>query len=425
MIALAALVWSGTAQATVSLGPVVIGRPTVSDLPPSRTAMAIPFISRDDCLQNKYNAQIPVNVSGSPATTFQIWATSNGSDCSSAMLRDQHQCVQVGGANASWPINTTVTLTARDIAATISTVTVSNCTDASTVTTGENLTLYFMALDGMDPEPMTAWATWQTTVDLLGPIVPQGVDMTAGDELLIVNIPATMDPDRQGFYVYCYPSIADAGGPYTGDAGVILTTTTSSSSSSSGATSSGSSSGGTGGAAGDAGLGGAGGGLGIGGFGGAGGTNGTGGAGGSVSVGMASCSDRIPGLTPGQSPPADAPVCATLNLDATSAPISGAANGTRYVVALAAYDAVNNIGPLSTSLCQTPEPTDTFFSDYCRAGGAACPGCGQCTLGPSSALTWPALATAALAALGFGVRRSHRKAKKDRPLTALRATERE
>jgi hypothetical protein len=126
-------------------------------------------------------------------------------------------------------------------------------------------------------------------------------------------------------------------------------------------------------------------------------------------VAAAACADVIPGLTPGKPPPADAPVCATLGLGATSVPISGAVNGTRYVVAVAAYDSVNNIGPLTSSLCQTPEPTDTFFGAYCRDGGSACPGCGQCAASPSSPLTWPALATAALAALGFGVRRSQRR----------------
>jgi hypothetical protein len=102
-------------------------------------------------------------------------------------------------------------------------------------------------------------------------------------------------------------------------------------------------------------------------------------------------------------------VCASLGASATGDQQIGsgkAVNGTRYVVAVAAYDAVNNIGPLSYSLCQTPEVTNTFFSTYCRDGGPACPGCGQCTVGPSSSLTWPALGATALAAVGLAMRRS-------------------
>jgi hypothetical protein len=46
-------------------------------------------------------------------------------------------------------------------------------------------------------------------------------------------------------------------------------------------------------------------------------------------------------------------------------------NGTQYAVAVAATDRFNNVGRLSNPVCETPEPTTDFWTDYRGAGGQA------------------------------------------------------
>ena len=103
-------------------------------------------------------------------------------------------------------------------------------------------------------------------------------------------------------------------------------------------------------------------------------------------------------------------VCgARISASSTTPVIMGLSNKQQYTIAVAAYDEVNNIGPLSVLQCATPVPTDTFFPQYCKDGGAGCAGCGSCAVGAPSDLTWPGLALAALAALGLIVRRDERR----------------
>lgn len=127
-------------------------------------------------------------------------------------------------------------------------------------------------------------------------------------------------------------------------------------------------------------------------------------------TGDAGCGDMIPGLTKGAIPPLPSKTpyfCGQSGPTSTTIDISNAVNGTPYVVAVAAFDNLGNVGPLSGSLCGTPYPTDTFFGEYCKDGGGACQGgCGQCTAGPSTTLAWPALATSMLALAGLGARRA-------------------
>ena len=79
-------------------------------------------------------------------------------------------------------------------------------------------------------------------------------------------------------------------------------------------------------------------------------------------------------------------------------------DGRGYVVAVAAYDEVHNVGPLSPLLCGSPQPTDTFMKVYCADGGDGCEGCGICNAGARGRLSWPWLGAAALAAAGVVVR---------------------
>jgi hypothetical protein len=95
---------------------------------------------------------------------------------------------------------------------------------------------------------------------------------------------------------------------------------------------------------------------------------------------------------------------------ATSALVQGLTNGKQVKVALAAFDAVDNIGPLSVIQCQTPQPTETFFNQYCADGGAACQGgCGSCNVGSDRDLGSLAFSAALLSCVALGVRRDRRR----------------
>jgi MYXO-CTERM domain-containing protein len=85
-------------------------------------------------------------------------------------------------------------------------------------------------------------------------------------------------------------------------------------------------------------------------------------------------------------------------------------NGVQYVVAIAAYDQVWNLGPPAPLQCQTPEPVDSFFPTYCAEGGPGCVGgCGSCDVGGGADPLWPVLGAGALAAVGIIVRRDRRR----------------
>lgn len=60
-----------------------------------------------------------------------------------------------------------------------------------------------------------------------------------------------------------------------------------------------------------------------------------------------------------------------------------------YAVAVAATDAFNNVGPLSSPICEYPEPTTDFWENYRKAGGDAGGGCttSGAPIGSMSAMT--------------------------------------
>jgi hypothetical protein len=81
-----------------------------------------------------------------------------------------------------------------------------------------------------------------------------------------------------------------------------------------------------------------------------------------------------------------------------------------YIVGIAAFDQVYNLGPLSQLQCIAPQPTNSFFPTYCMDGGAGCVGgCGSCNVGSRTDPIWPALGVAALAAVGLAVRHDRRR----------------
>jgi hypothetical protein len=88
-------------------------------------------------------------------------------------------------------------------------------------------------------------------------------------------------------------------------------------------------------------------------------------------------------LIPGEDPPAEAGyACGSTNsAQATDGTATGRTNGTRYAVAVAAFDGFENNGKLSALACGTPQEVTGFFEAYRAAGGQG--GGGFCSFGPA------------------------------------------
>ncbi len=250
----------------------------------------------------------------------------------------------------------------------------------------------------------TTTTTTGTTEDiaLVGPAPPSPIGLGVGDGVLFVDLPSTAtDANTIGYYMFCYPLDGDAG-TSSGDAGTATSTTsTSTASTSSGSAGTGGS--GTGGASG---LGGAG-------TGGAGGSS-VAGAGGSVATGLNDCPSGT--TLPEPLTYASQNICGTTLVANTSYQLqqinntTPLMNGTTYIVAVAAYDQVFNLGSPAALQCGKPQIVDSFFNTYCAEGGPGCAnGCGSCNVGSGADPLWPALGVSALAAIGIMVRRDRRR----------------
>jgi hypothetical protein len=64
-------------------------------------------------------------------------------------------------------------------------------------------------------------------------------------------------------------------------------------------------------------------------------------------------------------------VCASVSASSTEADVRGLKNGNYYNVAVAAVDALGNVGPLSNVECAEPVPVNDFWKNYYGAGGQA------------------------------------------------------
>jgi hypothetical protein len=88
--------------------------------------------------------------------------------------------------------------------------------------------------------------------------------------------------------------------------------------------------------------------------------------------------------------------------------VTGLVNGKAYVVAVAAFDDVGNIGKLSELSCGTPQPLDVLLRVYKCKNGLVDSGCGFCSVGGDRGGSFAALVSAGLFMFGFAARRSRR-----------------
>ncbi len=269
---------------------------------------------------------------------------------------------------------------------------------------GTAISIYFMLVNGGGQVVGTP-AKYDTTIDLLGPPAPTGLSAGVGDSRLIMDWTPPPLSDMLGVNLYCDPkpgsttpgvSDSGAGGGTGGSVASGGTTATGGSTGTDSGTDA-ATTGGTGGAAGSTSTGGTGASTATG------GSGGTGAIGYVAQGGNPSCPSAV--LTPGLRPDSSYECGSVAGIGVSTGDATGLINGVNYAAAVAAYDAVGNVGPLSQVACGTPKPVDDFFQMYRNAGGKG--GGGFCALGADPA---PAAGALLLGALGLlAARRRQRR----------------
>ncbi|MEO7109175.1 MAG: hypothetical protein ABI183_01950 [Polyangiaceae bacterium] len=408
------------------------------------------WISNADCQQNII-VRVPITMTGLPTSdTMQVWAGANGVDCTQAvnLSGTTQACWQVYSGGIAPVTSTTVDIKAQDIIAPLELAigqkpvqytpgTVAAC--SSITQSGPiPLTIYFLFANGAvgsSGADGTA-ATYALSVALIGPAAPSGITVLPGDTFLKVDWTPTTDSNTQGFQVFCdpppgkEPAISDSGvsgatvtdsstvevcnetttdggfddegGPLPGivvDGGCHYENVSSTSTVGGQCVSTEIVSGGgtvsTTGSTDDSGV-----------------VDTSGGDdGGSTTV--------VTGVTP---PPADIGNYAcgknanVASPTSTEVVASGLKNDVNYVIGVAAYDVVGNIGPMGVGTgndkCGSPAKGADFFNLYNEDGGGA--GGGFCSLDKTQPVGTSAFALVGIASLISVVRRKKNKSKTSR-----------
>ena len=358
------------------------------------------LISRSDCLANDV-LSFAITVADYAGTNFEVWAGEGTSDCRDRVARTTTTAtcwrVYQGTPASNTP---TIPIRVQDIAAkkipeSINAGGPDDCTSKTGGSAPEGITLWFMFIQSLDN---VGGASWATKLDLLGPNPPTGISLGVESTALKVSWAQDTDPDVSGYYLYCDPppgtapstsTVFDAG-PGNGSGGASAascpdaTTNTvvdDASDDAADAEDAGAEACVPGTTTSDAG-----------------GTTG----------GICNTSH----FTPNQSPDLGVAAykCGEAGKTETSTTVGNLTNGVTTTVAIAAIDAVLNVGPLSNVQCETPQFVNGFDEIYRQAGGTA--GGGFCSLSAqlgrrSGSAYWGVFAAVLVA---WGCRRRSRSA---------------
>lgn len=445
---------SAFAQTTGPSAALTTGAVVLHYLPDGVTSSSHPngsqpsWLSNADCQQNII-VRVPITMTGLPTSdTMQVWAGANGVDCTVAanLSGTTQACWQVYNGGIAPVTATTVDLRAQDIIAPLELAigqkpvqytpgTIAAC---SSVTQSGPIpvTIYFLFANGAlasSGADGTA-ATYGLSIALIGPAAPTGITVNDGDTFLKVDWTPTTDSNTQGFQLFCdpppgkEPAISDSGqsgatvvdsstvevcndttldggfdeaGDYLGDItvdggchyeNVSTTSTVGGVCVSNEIVSGGGTVSTTGDTEDDS-------------------TDTTDDEGGTTTV--------VTNVTP---PPADIGnySCGSgANLGSptsSEATLSGLKNGVTYVVGVAAYDVVGNIGPMGvgtgSNQCGEPAKGLDFFDAYNADGGGA--GGGFCSFDKTQPVGTSAFALVGLASLVSIIRRRKNKSKTSR-----------
>ena len=419
------------------------------------------WISREDCVANvKLTFRVSVGSASMAASLYGYVGKSASSSSTTvqdsclfnAARNDPARCkpLTVGVKNANLPL---VVITAQELNALFG---IEGCGEATPDDSAKPLSLqFYFLLEPLARDLVSGtdnFAVYDGAgIDVWGPTAPTSVQLISGDEELQLEFAGASGGDVTGFHFFSDDGtgLADGGvhSATSASGGSSSTATAGGSNTSTAATGAGgSTSAGAGGAGGTStssanststgagGAGGAGGastssasgtstGGGAGGIGGAGGVSSTVAA---TTGAMMSAGVVGSGNTNACNPTMTAPTCvAASNLlvagqvpdyeragellsIGTRGSITGLKNGQAYVVGVAAYDDVGNVGKLSELTCGTPQPVNSILRAYECGGGLEATGCGFCSVGGDRGASYTALVSAGLFVFGFAVRRSRR-----------------
>jgi hypothetical protein len=324
---------------------------------PNRPYASRFWIGRAECV-NDAVYHFPVVISDTSGRTLEVWAGIGSEDCTVLANRDSPS------ATCWWVAQTTPILNSfrldvkvRDIVARVRPFsdgqgTLASC-DASFGSAGAELVTLDFILMPQDTTNDQAFA-WPTKIDLLGPTVAGQPALGIGGTLLKLSWTPNTGSDVSGYKIFCDPPpgstastnsyVIDGGGNASGSGG---------------------SSGGSGGAA-DAGDD-------------ASDAEAGAGAAGAATTAEASTTTSsscnsvrfMAGTVP------DAALLQTYTCgdapggNSGNYTIKGLTDFVQYTVALSAYDAVGNYGPLSAVNCESPQPVLGVYEAYRTAGGTA------------------------------------------------------
>ncbi len=400
------------------------------------------WLSNADCQQNII-VRVPITITGLPTSdTMQVWAGANGVDCTQAtnLSGTTQACWQVVSGGIAPQTAITVDIKAQDIIAPLelpigqkpAQYTPGTVAACSSVTQSGPIpiTLYFLFANGAlgsSGADGTA-ATYALSVALIGPAAPTGITVNDGDTFLKVDWTPTTDSNTQGFYLFCDPppgkepavqdgasgatvtdsslvevcndttedgGFDDAGnylGDITVDGGCHYENQSSTSTSGGVCVSTEIVSGG--------------------------GTVTTTGDDETDTTDTTDDSGTTTVVTNVTPPPADILnyLCgsgATLGSPTSSeATLSGLKNDVSYVVGVAAYDVVGNVGPMGSPMCGSPAKGLDFFDVYNQDGGGA--GGGFCSFDKTQPVGTSAFALVGLASLISVIRRRKKNSKTSR-----------
>jgi hypothetical protein len=342
------------------------------------------WISQSDCLDDTF--VFPTVIQSAALTgvrSLEIWIAEGSVDCRSVAARENGdvRCdllETIGTPEDEQDIS----ITAKEIAEVG--IGATGCVDTSGDSTSRPVVIWFLLIrsvgDAVAEPDSIAFSL--TEVDLLGPPAPTNVESSASDSAIELSYSFINDPDVTGFRYYCdygqlealesaaastSASTSGAGGGGDGGAGAIVPFGGP----------------GTGGAA-DGGGGAGDGGAGDAGGGGAADAGGAGEGGATIPViasadaaattttttgGGDICSTTV--LVEGQPPnPAWKP-CGETETSANEGVARNLKNNRTYALAVAAVDALDNVGVLSEVVCDAPLPVTDFYEGYLDEGGQA------------------------------------------------------
>jgi hypothetical protein len=351
------------------------------------------WISHADCVADDH---LFLTLAFSNVTTggiiLEAWVGVGSDDCTGLDKRD-------GPSSTCWQVfqgtpdgqTTVVDMRAQDIVARNrlrdpgesgpNSGTLADCEEGSWPTDQTDITIWFMFVDA-GGNIASGWGTasWQTKVDIHGPLPPTGVTAGVGEDSVVLDWDeGAVGTDVAGYNFYCAPSGSVAPGT-TLDGGTQAAAEAGVSDASAGSTAT------DGGADATA-------------------TDGAGGSGGTSGTGDSGINPNCPTtlLVPGELPDESLACGKITGQFVSGGTATGLTNGTSYAIAVAGRDTVGNVGPLSETICGQPQPVEDFFERYRAAGGKG--GGGFCSFGAHPARGAALLVLGAGLALAFRRRR--------------------